>query len=221
MAKHRSLGAQAVILHADIADSNELVRQDKRLAYQRIQDSFGRFSNAIEKYHGQVLEIRGDLLLAEFGHAADAASASLAFQLDQAAYNERLRDDPRPTIRVGIAMGEIIMADNTITGWGVVQAQRVEQLADPGGVYITSAIKQALVDSLPIDFEVLGENTLKNFDYPDTQSVYRIQLTPGESVPPPDESIRREAPASTQKLMLAVIAATLLVIGGAAYWFKF
>jgi adenylate cyclase len=221
MAKHRSLGAQAVILHADIADSNELVQQDKRLAYQRIQDSFGRFSNAIEKYFGHVLEIRGDLLLAEFGHAADAVSASLAFQLDQAAYNERLRDDPRPTIRVGIAMGEIIMADNTITGWGVVQAERVEKLADPGGVYITSAIKQALAESLPIDFEVLGENTLKTFDYPDTQSVYRVQLTPGESVPPPDESIRREAPASTQKLMLAVIAATLLVIGGAAYWFKF
>ncbi len=144
MAKHRSLGAQAVILHADIADSNELVQQDKRLAYQRIQDSFGRFSNAIERYFGHVLEIRGDLLLAEFGHAADAVSASLAFQLDQAAYNERLRDDPRPTIRVGIAMGEIIMADNTITGWGVVQAERVEKLADPGGVYITSAIKQAL-----------------------------------------------------------------------------
>ncbi len=221
MAKHRSLGAQAVILHADIADSNELVQQDKRLAYQRIQDSFGRFSNAIEKYFGHVLEIRGDLLLAEFGHAADAVSASLAFQLDQAAYNERLRDDPRPTIRVGIAMGEIIMADNTITGWGVVQAERVEKLADPGGVYITSAIKQALAESLPIDFEVLGENTLKTFDYPDTQSVYRVQLTPGESVPPPDESIRREGPASTQKLMLAVIAATLLVIGGAAYWFKF
>jgi class 3 adenylate cyclase len=221
MAKHRSSGAQAVILHADIADSNELVQQDKRLAYQRIQDSFGRFSNAIEKYFGQVLEIRGDLLLAEFGHAADAVSASLAFQLDQVAYNERLRDDPRPTIRVGIAMGEIIMADNTITGWGVVQAQRVEQLADPGGVYITSEIKQVLVESLPIDFEVLGENTLRNFDYPDTQSVYRVQLKPGESVPPPDESIRREAPASMQKLMLAVIAATLLVIGGAAYWFKF
>jgi class 3 adenylate cyclase len=221
MAKHRSLGAQAVILHADIADSTGLVQQDKRLAYQRIQDSFGRFSNAIEKYFGQVLEIRGDLLLAEFGHAADAVSASLAFQLDQAAYNERLRDDPRPTIRIGIAMGEIIMGDNTITGWGIVQAQRVEQLADPGGVYITSAIKQALMESLPIDFEVLGENTLRNFDYPDTQSVYRIQLTPGESVPPPDESIRREAPASMPKLMLAVIAATLLVIGGAAYWFKF
>jgi len=219
MAKHRSLGAHAVILHADIADSTELVQKDKRLAYQRIQDSFGRFSNAIEKYFGQVLEIRGDLLLAEFRHSADAVSASLAFQLDQAAYNERLREDPRPTIRIGIAIGEIIMVDNTITGWGAVQAQRVEQLADPGGVYITSEIKQVLAESLPIDFEVLGENTLRNFDYPDTQSVYRVQLTPGESVPPPDESIRREAPASTQKMMLAVIAATLLVIGGAAYWF--
>jgi hypothetical protein len=76
------------------------------------------------------------------------------------------------------------------------------------------------MESLPIDFEVLGENTLRNFDYPDTQSVYRIQLTPGESVPPPDESIQREAPASTQKLMFAVIVATLLVIAGAAYWFN-
>ena len=220
MVKRRSSGSQAVILHADIADSNEIVKQDKQLAYQRIQDSFGRFTNAIEKFHGYVLEIRGDLLLAEFGHAADAVSASLAFQLDQADYNERLPDGPRPTIRVGIAMGEIIMGDNTITGWGVVQAQRVEQLADPGGVYITSAIKQALAESFPISLEVLGENTLKNFDYPDKQSVYRVQLKPGESVPPPDESIHREAPASAQKLMFAVIVATLLVIAGGAYWFK-
>lgn len=221
MAKRRSSGSQAVILHADIANSAEIVQQDKQMAYQRIQDSFGRFSNAIEKYLGHVIEIRGDLLMAEFGHATDAVSASLTFQLDQTAYNERLREDPRPTVRVGIAMGEIIMADNTITGWGVVQAQRVEQLAEPGGVYITSAIKQALAESFPISLEVLGENTLRKFDYPDTQSVYRIQLEPGESVPPPVESIGREAPASTQKLMLVVIAATLLVIGGAAYWFKF
>ena len=220
MAKNRYTGSQAVILHAEIAGSTEIVQQDKQLAYQRIQDSFGRFSNAIEKYYGHVLEIRGDLLLAEFGHAADAVSASLAFQRNQAAYNERLRDDPRPTIRVGIAMGEIIMGDNTITGWGVVQAQRVEQLADPGGVYVTSEIKQALAESLPINFEVLGENTLRNFDYPDTQSVYRIQLNPGESDPLPDESLRREAPASTPKLMLAVVVATLIIIGGAAYWFE-
>jgi adenylate cyclase len=221
MAKHRSQGAQAVILHADIADSTGLVLQDKRLAYQRIQDSFGRFSNSIEKYYGHVLEIRGDILLAEFRHAADAVSASLAFQDNQASYNERLRDEPRPVIRVGIAMGEIIIADNTVTGWGVVQAQRIEQIAQPGGVYVTTAINQALPESLPIDIEELGENTLSNFDYPDTQSVYRVKLKPGESIPPPDEDRKPEEPASSQRLMVAVIAATLIIIGGAAYWLIF
>ena len=221
MAKRISSGAQAVFLHADIADSTELIQQDKRLAYQRIQDSLERFSSSIEKYHGRVLEIRGDILLAEFKHAADAVSASLAFQDSQVSYNERLKDDPRPTIRVGIAMGEIIIADNTITGWGVVQAQRIEQLAPPGGVYVTSAINQALPESLPIEFEVLGENTLNSFDYPDTQSVYRVKLKPGESIPPPDEGRKREESAGSQRLMVATIAATLIIIGGVVYWLKF
>ena len=221
MAKRISSGAQAVFLHADIADSTELIQQDKRLAYQRIQDSFERFSSSIEKYHGRVLEIGGDILLAEFKHAADAVSASLAFQDSQVSYNERLKDDPRPTIRVGIAMGEIIIADNTITGWGVVQAQRIEQLAPPGGVYVTSAINQALPESLPIEFEVLGENTLNSFDYPDTQSVYRVKLKPGESIPPPDEGRKREESAGSQRLMVAIIAATLIIIGGAVYWLIF
>ena len=218
MAKDRRTGFQTVILHTDIVGSTELVEQDKRLAYDRIQDTFGRFSNTIEKHHGHVLEIRGDALMAEFKHASDAVSASLAFQVDQASYNDQLKDGPRPAIRVGIAIGEIIIADNTITGWGVVQAQRVERLADPGGVYITSAVHDALPESLPIDFVVLGENTLGDFDYPDTQNVYRIELKPGESISPPDGSSKLYAPQKTPRLKVAAIAIALIVAGGAVYW---
>ncbi len=220
MAKDRRSGNQAVILHTDIVDSTELVEQDKRLAYDRIQDTFGRFSNTIEKYQGHVIEIRGDALVAEFKRASDAVSASLSFQLDQVGYNDRLKDGPRPAIRVGIAMGEIIIADNTITGWGVVQAQRVEQLADPGGVYITSAIGQALPEGFPINIEILGEDTLRNFDYPDTMSVFRIELKPGESIPPPDEASQLYAPPKSRRLKVAAIAIVLIITGGTAYWFS-
>ncbi len=219
MAKGRRTGSQAVILHTDIVDSTELVEQDKRLAYDRIQDTFGRFSSAIEKFQGHVIEIRGDALVAEFKRASDAVSASLSFQLEQAGYNDRLKDGPRPAIRVGIAMGEIIIADNTITGWGVVQAQRVEQLADPGGVYITSAIGQALPEGFPINIEILGEDTLRNFDYPDTMSVFSIELKPGESIPLPDETSQLYAPQKMGRLKVAAIAIALIVAGGAAYWF--
>ena len=157
MERDRLSGKLAVILHADIAGSTALVQQDKQLAHERIQDSFRRLSNTVERYQGSVLELRGDALLAEFARASDAVSAALSFQVDHAYYIDRLKDGLRPAIRVGIAMGEVIIADNTVTGAGVVQAQRVEQLADPGDVCITAAIQEALSERMPINLENLGE----------------------------------------------------------------
>ncbi|GAH13353.1 unnamed protein product, partial [marine sediment metagenome] len=58
-----------------------------------------------------------------------------------------------PLVRVGIAMGEVVIADNTVTGEGVVLAQRVEQLAEPGGLCITGAINEALPTRMPFEQE--------------------------------------------------------------------
>ena len=161
MAKDRLSGKLAIILHADVASSTALVQQDKELAHERIQDTFQRFSVIIKKYQGHVLELRGDALLAEFERASDAVTAALSFQTDHAYYLSNLKDDLRPTTRVGIAMGEVVLADATATGAGVVQAQRVEQLAEPGGVCITAAIHEALSKRLPLDLENLGEQVLR------------------------------------------------------------
>ncbi len=56
----------AVILHADVVGSTKLVQRDERQAHLRITDTFHRFSQTIQKYGGEVQEIRGDALLAEF-----------------------------------------------------------------------------------------------------------------------------------------------------------
>jgi len=206
-------------LHADVAGSTALVQQDQQLAHERIQDSFQRFSDAVEKYHGRVLELRGDALLAEFAHASEAVSAALSFQVDHACYIDRLEDDLRPAIRVGIAMGEVIIADSTVTGAGVVQAQRVEQLADPGGVCITASIHEALSNRMPLDIENLGEKTLKGFDYP--VRVYRVELISGESIPPPEESRQHdELPKTRRSMVVAIVAVALIVVGGTTYWFQ-
>jgi class 3 adenylate cyclase len=65
MAKDRLPDKLAVLLHADVAGSTQLVQQDEHLAHERIQDSFRRFGDTIEKYRGRILELRGDALLAE------------------------------------------------------------------------------------------------------------------------------------------------------------
>jgi len=218
MAKDHLSGTVAVILHADIAGSTALVQQDKELAHERIQDSFRRLSETVEKYQGHVLELRGDALLAEFGRSSDAVSAALAFQVDHSYHNAQLKDDLRPTIRVGIALGEVVIADATVTGAGVVQAQRVEQLAYPGGVCITAAIHEALSNRMPFDLANLGEQVLKGFD--DPMRVYRIELSSGESIPPPRDKDQRVVSPKTPKLIVAIIVMTMIIAAGTAYWVR-
>lgn len=174
----------AIIMHADVAGSTELVHCDESLAHDRITRSFTNFSDVITRYHGKVHEIRGDALLAQFPRASDAVSAAIAFQFEQEAYLGQLDDDPKPIIRIGISLGEVVSADNTVTGAGVVLAQRVEQLAEPGGVCITPAVREALPKRLPFELRHLGEQTLKGFD--DPVQVYRIQLKPDADIPLPD-----------------------------------
>jgi TolB-like protein/class 3 adenylate cyclase/Flp pilus assembly protein TadD len=218
MAKDHLPGILAVILHADVAGSTALVQQNEQLAHERIQDAFRRFGETIEKYQGRILELRGDALLAQFDRASDAVAATLAFQADHTYLISRLKDDIRPAIRAGIAMGEVVIADNTVTGSGVVLAQRVEQLADPGGVCITEALHEALPKRMPFDLENLGEQVLKGFD--DPVRVYRVELSADQSVPAPQQHNRHEASPKRPKLIVATIVIALVIAGGTAYWLK-
>jgi TolB-like protein/Flp pilus assembly protein TadD len=219
MAKDRLSGKLVVILHADVAGSTQLVQQDEQLAHERIQDAFRRFSDTIGKYHGRVQELRGDALLAEFERASDAVTAALSFQSGQSDHLEKFNDDIQPKIRVGIALGEVVIADGTVTGAGVVLAQRVEQLAEPGGLCITPAIHEALPNRMPFSFESLGEQTLKGFE--DHVRVYRVQLSTGELVPPPQQISHHQVSAINWWQRIVTIVVVVLVAVGIGYWSKY
>jgi TolB-like protein/class 3 adenylate cyclase/rhodanese-related sulfurtransferase/Tfp pilus assembly protein PilF len=212
MAIERLTEKLAVILHADVVGSTQLVQRDEHLAHKRIQESFRRFADIIEQYGGGILELRGDALIAEFERASDAVSATLAFQADQATYLSHLEDELKPGIRAGIAMGEVVMGNNTVTGAGVVLSQRVEQLADPGGLCITAALHETLPHRLPFDLEDTGEQTLKGFH--DPVRVYRVKLNSGATIPPPRQ--RKQSRYSKFswriKAVVAVVVAAVFVL---------
>lgn len=217
MPENRLAGKLAVILHADVEGSTALVQKDEHLAHDRIQASFRRFSDIIVQYHGQVSEVRGDALLAEFDRASDAVSATLAFQVNQGEYLTHLEDDILPLVRVGIALGEVIIADNTVTGAGVVLAQRVEQLAEPGGVCITGAVHEALPQRMPYDRESLGEQKVKGFE--ESVRVYRVLLKQGRSIPKPETY--KKAPQLSPRIGLSISTIVLsLAAGGVIFWLK-
>lgn len=208
----------AVILHADVVGSTSLVHQNESLAHTRIQGAFGRLSSTIESYNGMTHELRGDALVAEFARASDAVGAALAFQGGNTEQNARLGDDIKPQLRVGISLGEVVVADNTVTGAGVVLAQRVEQLAEPDGVCITGAVKEAAPQHMPLHYSNLGKQEVKGFDEP--VQVYGVQLAAGVEPPSPEPGISVAAKTRGTKLWTAS-AGLLVVIVGALGWFLY
>ena len=176
----------AVILHADVVGSTALVQRNESVAHERIQDAFRRFSATVESYGGIAHEIRGDALVAEFARASDAVSAALAFQFANTAHNKGLTDDIRPEIRTGISLGEVVIADGTITGTGVVLAQRLEQLAAQGGVVVQGSVSETVPTRMPFEFEDLGAQQVKGFDQP--VRAFAVRLKASAQVPAPEST---------------------------------
>jgi len=171
----------AVLLHADVIGSTALVQLNETVAHERIRDAFQRFSETITVHNGIAHEIRGDALVAEFSKASDAVTAALEFQSANTAHNKGLSDEVRPELRVGVAMGEVVVADNTVTGEGIVLAQRLEQLAESGGVCVQVAAYETMPKRLPFDCENLGDRELKGFDQP-----VRVYAVTQEAIARPD-----------------------------------
>ena len=143
-----------------------MVAANEIIAHQRMQDAFHRFAVTIRKYSGMAHEIRGDALVAEFTRASDAVNASLEFQTENYHYNQSLEDDIRPELRVGISMGEVVVSDGTITGTGIVLAQRLEQLARPNQTVVQGSVAEIIPPRFDIRFDSLGEQLLKGFESP-------------------------------------------------------
>lgn len=178
----------AVILHADVVGSTTLVQLDESVAHERIQAAFHAFSEMIRKYGGVAHEIRGDAIVAEFERASDAVIAAIAFQAVNEESNSKIDDEIRPQLRVGISLGEVVVADNTITGAGVVLAQRLEQLANPGSVVVQGAVSETVPVRLPIQFDSIGEHKLKGINQ--LVRAFTARIKAGVPVPAPEGDAR-------------------------------
>ena len=214
----------AIVVHADVVGSTALVQEDERVAHERIRNAFQHFSTTIETYGGKAHEIRGDALVAQFERASDAVSAAMSFQLANQELNQQLAGGIRPEVRIGIALGEVVIADGTITGAGIVLAQRLEQHAEPNGLCISAAVREALPPRLPFRYGSLGEQKVKGFDEP--VRVFTVTLGESDQVPAAEDeastlSTLTRPRGDNRRPRAALIALLMLLVGGSSIlWFK-
>jgi class 3 adenylate cyclase/tetratricopeptide (TPR) repeat protein len=174
---------QVTVLFADVKGSLELSRAVDPEVWHGILDRFfGVLAEGVHRFEGTVNQYTGDGVMALFGapiahedHAQRACYAALQMRDDLA---EVVRDVKREhglgfSTRVGIHSGEVVVGkigddlrmDYTAQGATVGLAARMEQLASPDTIYLSSTTAR-LVDGY-FALEDLGEFPVKGLDAPE------------------------------------------------------
>jgi len=152
------------VLFTDIEDSTSLTQRlgDAR-AMQIIRDHDEVVRRAINGHGGQVVKHTGDGVMASFLSVTRALETGGALQRE---LEQRNRDAAVPfQVRVGIAAGEPVTADDDLFGATVQLAARLCSAAEPGAILISGAVRELAVGK-GFTFEDAGELALKGFNPP-------------------------------------------------------
>jgi len=172
----------AAILAADVAGYSRLMGADEDGTLARLTAHRRElFDPTIAKYRGRIVKTTGDGLLAEFASVVDAVRCAAEVQAGMAERNLGAPEIRRLDFRMGINVGDIVEQDNDIFGDGVNIAARLEGIAEAGGVCVSQRVQEDAAGKTGMDFEDIGEQTLKNIARP--IRAYRLRV-PGAVVAP-------------------------------------
>ena len=202
----------AAIVAADVAEYSRLVRADEEGTLRALRGHRHELTDPlIARYGGRIANTAGDSLLVEFPSAVEAVRCTLAVQAGMAKRNLGVAADRQIRFRIGINIGDVVAEGDDLLGDGVNVAARLENLAEPGGIYLSRTARDQVRDQLDLALEDLGEVEVKNLARP--IRVFRV-LPEGEEAPPQKKQISR-------KWILTATAAAVLVVavaGGAWWW---
>lgn len=206
----------AAILAADVVGYSRLMGADEVGTLRALKACRRELVDPeIAARGGRIVKTTGDGLLVEFASAVEAVACAIGVQRGNAARNEPVPDAQRLTFRIGINVGDIIVDASDIFGDGVNVAARLETLCTPGGICISGAVHDQVRDKLPIAFDDLGEQTVKNIARPVRAFALAPQAIAGMPALPPGRLSPR---AARRYLWMAAAAVALLVVGAGAWW---
>ncbi|OED49225.1 tetratricopeptide repeat protein [Leisingera sp. S232] len=155
----RQLGA---VLFADVVGYARLMGNDEFDTYSALKLLLEQLEAACQKHSGQVVAVRGDGVLALFETATDAVKFGVELHRIADQNNSARAEDQQLRFRAGVHMGEILIDDRGIHGDNVNIAARLQEIAEPGRVFVSAIVYEQIRNRLRYGFEFLGPQRLKN-----------------------------------------------------------
>src|SRR5437763_2962228 len=167
----------AAILVADVAGYSRLMEADEAGTARVLREHRAAADPLVAEHGGRVVKTTGDGVLIEFSSVVGAVQCAVALQKLMAERNAGVPSDRRGDWRVGIHLGDILVAGDDIIGDGVNIAARLESIAEPGGICISEDAFRQVRGKIETEFNDGGEQTLKNIARP--VRVHHWQLSTG------------------------------------------
>ncbi len=167
MAGERINRKLAAILAADVVGYSRLMAADEAgtlAALKRHRETV--FDPAVAAHNGRVVKLIGDGTIVEFASVIDAVNCALSVQRPGAPALDQRGSQPAIVLRIGINLGDVIMEGDDLYGDGVNIAARLEPLAEPGGICISSIVNESIGNRIDVRFQDGGDMTVKNIDRP-------------------------------------------------------
>lgn len=167
MAEPRVNRKLAAVLAADVVGYSRLMGADEvgtLAALKRHREVV--FDPAVVAHNGRIVKLMGDGTLAEFASVVDAVNCALAVQRTDTLMPDQKAPRPAIVLRIGINLGDVIIESDDIYGDGVNVAARLEALAEPGGICVSSVVHESIGNRIDVSFRDGGEINVKNIDRP-------------------------------------------------------
>jgi adenylate cyclase len=204
----------AAIFAADVAGYSRLVADDeeetlRRLAsYRLVTDDF------IARSGGRIFNTAGDSLLTEFPSAVEAVRCAIDIQESLRTRNMAYPASRHMSFRIGITIGDVVEHDGGLLGDGVNIAARLEGLSEVGGICVSRAVHEQVVNKLSVQFIDIGAQEVKNIPTPVHAYMVAMRREDGSyATPQVKKATGTAAPAPNWMWSLVVVVVSTVAIG--------
>ncbi|MCY1743966.1 rhodanese-like domain-containing protein [Ensifer sp. SL37] len=198
------------ILAVDVVGYSRLMEADEARTLAAIKAwRCDIFDPLMQDYHGRIVKLMGDGAIVEFGSVVDAVACAVASQNRVAARQADIPREHRLLLRMGINLGDVVVEGDDLLGDGVNVAARLEQMCEPGGLFVSGTAFDHLQGKFELPLEFIGEHHVKNIQRP--VRVYRVQFDG-------DLKSRRFTFETLRGWRIAAALAVIVATGLAATW---
>jgi adenylate cyclase len=173
----------AAILAADIAGYSALMGADEARTVRDLKGHQAVVLPMVGEFGGRIIDTAGDGILAEFPSVVNAVKCAVAIQSKMAERNTGIEPERRMQFRVGINVGDVVFDEARIYGEGINVAARLEVIAEPGGICISSKVYEEISGRIDLTYEDIGQQQLKNIARPIRAYRVRLDLTAPPAAP--------------------------------------